>query len=84
MRILHFAMSVRGALNHPSQLKNCITVDGKKLKTTYEVREFLLDQLSMGHELLPMGDCEGFDYKTGCPGHQIEEVKRGGEEVESP
>ena len=51
-------------------LIGAITVDGKALTTVREIRKFLADQLAKGRELLPCGDCEGFDYKTGCPGHE--------------
>jgi hypothetical protein len=65
-------LSVRGALNGGKQkLKswvNCITVDGKTLATVDEVREFLYDQLSQGHEVIPLADCDNFDYKNGCLG----------------
>ena len=44
--------------------------DGSKA-TENEVHAFLLDQLAMGRKLLPMSkDCVGFDYQTGCPGHE--------------
>ena len=72
MRIFHLHLDVLGALRHPKVLRGCITVEGKKLETTAEVKAFLENQLAMGHECLPMSsECEGFDYKTGCPGHVI-------------
>lgn len=41
--------------------------------TPREVKAAFIDELLKGHELIPFGDpCEGFDYKTGCPGHEIE------------
>ena len=33
-----------------------------------------MDHLAQGHEVIPFGPaCEGFDCKTGCPGHEITE-----------
>lgn len=71
--IRHVSLSVRGALDQNNarlrQLAPCITVDGKKLKTAEEVREFLKEQLTQGHEMLPMTDCDNHDWKKGCLGH---------------
>lgn len=75
MRTMHFAQSVRGALRWDrrmmKRMASSIIVDGKPLQTADEVREFFMDCLAAGKELLPMGPCEGFDYKTGCPGHEM-------------
>ncbi len=74
-RITHLCLSVRGALAwSKSQMKrmaSSIAVDGKQLKTAEEVRNFLLDQLAQGHEMIPFGECDNFDWKTGCRGHEI-------------
>jgi hypothetical protein len=74
----HLCLCIRGALNWPKgKLKNMFenSETGKRL-TANEAREYLMDCLSEGKELLPLGKCEGFDYKTGCPGHPInDEVK---------
>lgn len=74
MRKVHLCLSVRGALNQTKaemkRMASSITVDGKRLKTADEVREFLLDELAQGHELLPFGECDNFDWKTGCKGHE--------------
>lgn len=46
-------------------------VEGRAIRTGDDVREFLLDCLSEGKEVIPMGTpCEGFDFKKGCPGHE--------------
>ncbi len=71
--IRHISLSVRGALAQSAaelkRLAPCITVDGKKLKTAKEVQDFLLDEISQGHEFLPMTDCDNHDWKKGCMGH---------------
>jgi hypothetical protein len=73
--IHHFCQSVRGALRNwdrrmmKRMASAFIMDDGRHLQTADEVREFLMDCLAKGWEVLPMGDCEGFDFKTGCPGH---------------
>lgn len=71
----HLKLSVRGVLNRNNRdlqkaLKGCLTVNGKVLQAAQEIRDFLYDQLSEGKEYLPCGECEDFDYKKGCPGHE--------------
>jgi hypothetical protein len=53
----------------------CITTDdGKVLRDAIDIREFLMDQLVEGHEVLPTGDgCDNFDWKRGCQGHPVED-----------
>lgn len=68
----HFCLSVRGALKN-RDFSGFTNDDGSKA-TPEQVQDFLLDQLAMGREVIPMSkDCKGFDYKTGCPGHEGEE-----------
>lgn len=38
-----------------------------------EAKNFLLEELSKGHEVIPIGECSNFDYKKGCLGHPAEE-----------
>ena len=67
--IRHLCLDIRGGMRNAKQLCGCITVDGKTLNTTHEVKEFLKDQLAMGRKVLPFGDCDNFDYQIGCLGH---------------
>ena len=39
--------------------------------TVKEIRDFMKLQLAMGRRVLPCGDCDNFDYQTGCKGHEI-------------
>ena len=39
----------------------------------HESNSFLYSQLDMGRRVLPMGDCDNFDYQRGCMGHDVEE-----------
>jgi hypothetical protein len=71
MRI-HMCMNVRGALNWDKKTmkRNAkgFTNDGKPM-TSDEVRNKLMDELAKGHEVIPLGECDNFDLKTGCKGH---------------
>ena len=71
--IVHVCLSVRGALLNRS-FDGFTNSDGTTA-TRRQVEEFLLEELSKGHEVIPMSnDCVGFDYKTGCPGHKKEDA----------
>jgi len=67
----HVCLSIRGALRG-LMFDDFIHDDGSSMSRD-EAFEFLCDQLEMGRRVLPMAECEDFDYQTGCPGHDIEE-----------
>ena len=74
--IIHMCMSVRGALNWDKKTmkrnaKGFKTNDGRPM-TADQVREALMDELAKGHEVIPLGECDNFDFKTGCKGHPEE------------
>jgi len=71
MKNSHFCMSVRGALRNRN-FGGMNHNDGKPM-TEYEAFETLCDELAQGHEVVPMGDCDNFDFKKGCLGHEVEE-----------
>lgn len=71
-RIVHCCIDIRGMLWWPKRRLRGLMVDdaGKRL-TPEQAREYLLDQIALGRRVLPLGgECEGFSYETGCPGHQ--------------
>lgn len=72
-RIIHLSLDIDGGIQNARLLKGCITVDGRVLNTVKEIRAFLYEQKAMGRKVLPMGDCDNFDYQTGCKGHQVED-----------
>ena len=46
--------------------------EGKELSDS-EARKYLADCQKKGWKLIPMGECDGFDYLgAGCPGHPID------------
>jgi hypothetical protein len=74
---IHVSLSVRGALHWKDrELKNLLAnQETGQMLTAAEAREALMDELAQGHEMIPFGEpCDGFSYKTGCPGHKIEET----------
>lgn len=83
----HMGLSVRGALfwdksTFKKALKWIFKGDGSKFGSIDELRDFFLDQLSQGHENLPMGDCDNWDWKKGCQGHEVKEQPAAQSEVE--
>ena len=71
-RMIHCCLDIKGGIMNARMLKGVITVDGHTLNTVKEIRGFLQEQLDMGRKVLPMGDCDNFDYQTGCKGHVVE------------
>lgn len=67
-----FCINIDGAIENAQMLKGCITVDGRTLQTVAEIRAFLREQKKMGRRVLPVGDCDNFDYQKGCLGHPAE------------
>lgn len=68
--IKHLCLNIEGGIEHAAELRGCIEVDGKTLDTVKEVRAFLRAQLALGRKYLPYGECDNFDYQTGCKGHE--------------
>jgi hypothetical protein len=71
---MHMCISVRGMLNWNRtetrrNLKSITKNDGTRYTSIEEFRNDMMDELSKGHEVLPMGKCDNFDYKKGCLGH---------------
>ena len=81
-RSVHVCVSIRGVLHWDNRYTSrmiggkepCFTKDnGKHYKSVAEFRGELMDLLANGHEKLPPGDCDNFDPKHGCLGHEVPE-----------
>jgi hypothetical protein len=73
----HMGLCVRGALKNWTKrdYRNAMkwmTQDGSRFLSPEGVKEALLDELSQGHEFIPYGECDNWDWKSGCLGHAIE------------
>lgn len=75
--IKHVYIDMQRALEQETykQLAGCIVVDGYTLKKASQVKRFFEQEIESGRKLLPMGECDNFDYQLGCKGH--EEKKEG-------
>lgn len=74
-RSIHLSLDIEGGIQNAKSLCGAIKVDGRTLETEQEVRAFLREQQAMGRRVLPMGDCDNFDYQTGCRGHLVEDCQ---------
>jgi hypothetical protein len=81
-RTIHMNLSVRGVLHQNNRdlernfRRTIKGDDGRYVEGAHAIREWFMDQLAQGRELLPLGDCDDFDYKTGCRGHDSAELRR--------
>lgn len=79
MKTIHMCQSITGPLmnwgkREWKQATGYITrSDGSKF-TPDELKAAFIEELSQGHEVIPIGECDNFDYKKGCLGHEKQEV----------
>jgi hypothetical protein len=66
---IHMCINIAGAIRNKAF--SGFTDDNGKPCTRKEAEEFLKSELLKGRRVLPMAECEGFDFQTGCPGHPI-------------
>lgn len=70
----HMSISIRGALARNTDELNGVFAS-KKIPgpdgwmNGSQAKQFLMDELEKGRRFLPATQCDGFDYQTGCPGH---------------
>ena len=69
--IRHMSCNIKGLLRNTGKksMKGFFTMDNGKDCTDKEARDYLKECLDEGYKVIPFGECEGFDYQTGCPGH---------------
>lgn len=70
----HLCSDVRGMLRWSDRhLRGAMRHDDGRPMTGREVRDSLKIALNNGWRVIPVGECEGFSYETGCPGHPMED-----------
>jgi hypothetical protein len=71
-RTMHFRLDIRGFLLNATTARDLSVFqhnDGRPM-TRGEAIDFLIDHIRKGHDYLPVGDCDNFDWKKGmCQGH---------------
>jgi hypothetical protein len=72
-KTIHLSLDIEGFLNRASREPEL----AEKLFKDYsgeQAIKILEECLAIGRKVLPFSaECEGFDYRTGCPGHEVEE-----------
>jgi hypothetical protein len=73
--IRHMSCNIAGLIRNTGKksMKGFFTLDNGKDCTDKEARDYLAECQTKGWRLVPFGKCEGFDYQTGCPGHEVKE-----------
>lgn len=76
----HMGQSIRGALlnnrwkrGNSATLVGCVKDDDGNVLNSLGVFNWLCDQLKLGHEVYPYGECDNWDWVKGCQGHEIKE-----------
>jgi hypothetical protein len=72
----HLSQSIRGPLtnwdnNDWANATQWITKNDGGKYTVLELKQQFLDELAKGHEVVPIGECDNFDWKKGCLGHEV-------------
>ena len=71
-RQLHICQSVSGALKNWTK-KDWDMMAKDNNCTPKEAKQWFQEQHDLGRAVIPIGEkCEGFDYVTGCPGHEVD------------
>lgn len=78
-KIIHMSLSIIGFIKYnkyPDDYRDFMLRDDGTDMTASEARDYLFECLLEGKKFLPVGECEGFDYKEHrCPGHENKEDK---------
>lgn len=71
--IRHMSANIEGMLRNygKKSMAGLIEDENGKPMSDKQARLFLAECKAKGWRLIPCGDCEGFDYQTGCPGHPV-------------
>jgi len=64
-RKVHMCVSIEGAIRNKAW-KAFAQYNGRNAK---QVEKMLRYELAMGRRVLPVGECDNFDYQDGCRGH---------------
>lgn len=72
---VHLCLDITGFLMNNTRkedYRGMFKHDDGRLMSTDEAKRELLRQLSLGRKVLPLGDCDNFDFQEGCLGHADE------------
>ena len=67
--IYHHCLNIERGLMCAGLLKGAIQTNGETLVTKRQIIKFLKSQRKIGRKVLPICECNNFDYQKGCLGH---------------
>lgn len=73
-RNYHMCLDIAGILKNKlgkKSLKGIFTDENNRPCSHAEAIEYLTSCLQKGWRVIPMGDCDNFDYQEGCQGHDV-------------
>jgi hypothetical protein len=80
----HMRMDVRGFLRnnaYPKDYRDVFTHDSGRPMTPSEAHDELLNHIQQGHNFIPMGECDNFDFvEKGCLGHDEDDDPQPGDD----
>lgn len=73
----HMCLSIAGALRNYARRKmtGLMQDENDRDLSDKECRAYLAECLNKGWKVIPMGECDNFDYQTGCKGHKSTKEK---------
>lgn len=80
-RTFHLCLGISGALRMSKKefrrvFDGSVTRNDGSRMHLEDFRQYLLDEQAKGHKVVPMCDCDNFDHKTGCKGHEQPEEQK--------
>jgi len=69
----HMSLNIKGMLEYygKRKIKDLFFKEDGTPLSSVESREYLNECLSNGWRVIPIGECDNFDYQKGCLGHTI-------------
>lgn len=70
----HLCASIQGLLQNNKRkgsLKGVLKDATGRDLSDEEARAYLQECLAKGWRVIPVGECDNFDYQTGCRGHSL-------------
>ena len=71
MRSFHFCQCLEGALNN-WDIKTWRALAKDNAMTVKAIKKEFRRLMAEGKEVIPIGECDNFDFKKGCQGHELE------------
>ena len=66
---MHMSVDLRGMLRNGLYKNGGLQHDDGREMTPDEAFDAICDEIAKGRRVIPLGQCDNFDYQTGCLGH---------------